>query len=107
MGWQSFQVEHRDQIAVIRIDRPPVNAIDLEFAREADQVLERVIASEGPSAVVMAGTGTSFSAGLDLKCVPLEADFVEVYGFQNLSAVTDKTSCGILNLHARDKSDIF
>ena len=45
MGWQFFQVERLDEIAVIRIDRPPVNAIDLEFAREADQVLERVISS--------------------------------------------------------------
>lgn len=70
MGWQFFQVERLDEIAVIRIDRPPVNAIDLEFAREADQVLERVISSSDAAAVVMVGTGTSFSAGLDLKRVP-------------------------------------
>jgi enoyl-CoA hydratase len=70
MGWQFFEVERRDEIAVIRIDRPPVNAIDLELAREADQVLEHVLSSNAPAALVLAGTGESFSAGLDLKRVP-------------------------------------
>lgn len=70
MGWQFFEIERRDEIAVIRVDRPPVNAIDLEFAREADQVMEHVLSSDVPSALVLTGTAESFSAGLDLKRVP-------------------------------------
>jgi enoyl-CoA hydratase len=70
MGWQFFEIERRDEIAVIRIDRPPANAIDLELAREADQVLEQVLSSDAPAALVFTGTGENFSAGLDLKRVP-------------------------------------
>lgn len=73
MGWQFFRIERVDGIAVIRIDRPPVNAIDLEFAREADQVFEGVLSSDDLAAVVMVGARTSFSAGLDLKRVPTYA----------------------------------
>jgi enoyl-CoA hydratase/carnithine racemase len=57
-------------IVLVRFDRPPVNAIDLDFVREWDTALEDVATRADVRAVVLTGTGTSFSAGLDLKAVP-------------------------------------
>jgi enoyl-CoA hydratase len=51
------------------IDRPPVNAIELEFVRAWEEALGD-LERAGARAVVMTGAGSCFSAGLDLKIVP-------------------------------------
>lgn len=62
-------VESRGELAIVRLDRPPANALDpgvlaqLESARSA-------LAADPPGAVVIAGHGHFFSAGVDLKLVP-------------------------------------
>jgi enoyl-CoA hydratase len=58
------------QIAVLRIDRPPANAIDLELADEFATALEGVENNDSIAALVVTGAGSCFSAGLDLKAVP-------------------------------------
>ena len=60
----------RDGIAVVRMARPPVNAIDLEFAAELDQALISLESDRGVRAIVLAGEPGCFSAGLDLKVLP-------------------------------------
>jgi len=64
------QIERVGRIAVLRIDRPPANAIDLNLADEWATALEGIEADEGIAALVVTGTGSCFSAGLDLKVVP-------------------------------------
>ena len=66
----SIQIERIGQIAVLRIDRPPANAIDLDLANEFATALEGVEASDGIAALVVTGAGNCFSAGLDLKALP-------------------------------------
>jgi enoyl-CoA hydratase/carnithine racemase len=67
-------VEDRDGIALVRIDRPPANAMDLELLDEGHAVLDDLGRSE-PGAVVLVGRDGFFSAGLDLKVAPtLDAD---------------------------------
>ena len=66
----SISIERVGQIAVLRIDRSPANAIDLELADEFDTALERIKASDDISALIVTGAGNCFSAGLDLKAVP-------------------------------------
>jgi enoyl-CoA hydratase len=63
--------ELRDGIAVITIDRPPVNAIDLEMLKAFPRVLNEV-SEAGPRAAILTGSGSVFSAGADLLLV-LEA----------------------------------
>ena len=63
-------VEIVDGIAVVRIDRPPVNALHLELFGELQQRLDELDADEGLRGLVLIGTGECFSAGLDLKIVP-------------------------------------
>lgn len=63
-------IEHDDAVAVVRLNRPPVNAIDLDFAAEFESAFAPLEEESDTRAVVVTGTGTCFCAGLDLKRVP-------------------------------------
>jgi enoyl-CoA hydratase len=63
-------VEHRDGVAVVRFDRPPANAIELESARELEREIGAVESDAAVRAFVLVGTGAFFSAGVDLKAIP-------------------------------------
>jgi enoyl-CoA hydratase len=65
-----IRLDQVGQIAVLRIDRPPANAIDLELADEFATALEGVENNDSIAALVVTGAGSCFSAGLDLKAVP-------------------------------------
>ncbi len=58
-----------DGIAVLALDRPPANALDLGLLRALVAAVARV-AADPPKALVVAGREGFFSAGLDLKAVP-------------------------------------
>ena len=64
-----LDIEQHGDVALVRIDRPPANAIDLELLRESEGFLDDLAAAE-PSAVVLTGQERFFSAGLDLKAAP-------------------------------------
>jgi len=66
----SIQIEKVGQIALLRIDRPPANAIDLDLAGEFATALEGIETADGIGALIVTGAGNCFSAGLDLKAVP-------------------------------------
>ena len=63
------RVEQRGDVALVRIDRPPANALDLSLLDEGHGVLADLGAAE-PGAVVLTGRDGFFSAGVDLKLVP-------------------------------------
>ncbi|MEX2252968.1 MAG: enoyl-CoA hydratase/isomerase family protein [Thermoleophilaceae bacterium] len=74
MAEQHVRVEQAGEIAVVRIDRPPANAMNVELLEQGIAVLEQLRADE-PAAVVIAGRPGYFSAGVDLKEAPtLDAD---------------------------------
>src|SRR4051812_36213393 len=62
-------VESKDGIALVRMDRPPANALDPTLGRALIETAEQLRA-DVPRAVVLTGTGQFFCAGLDLKVVP-------------------------------------
>ena len=64
-----IDVEDRDGIALVRIDRAPANAMDQELLDEGLAVATRLRADE-PAAVVLTGRKGFFSAGVDLKFAP-------------------------------------
>ncbi len=68
MGEQAC-VERDGEVALLRIDRPPVNALELGIATELGRRLAEVEESDA-GAIVLTGGGACFSAGLDLKVVP-------------------------------------
>jgi len=60
----------RDGTALLRLNRPPVNAIVIELLEEVASAL-RLLQEDGSArAVVLTGSGPCFSAGLDLKVIP-------------------------------------
>jgi enoyl-CoA hydratase len=62
-------VEDREGIALVRVDRPPANAMTPELL-EALVTAAEELAADPPRAVVLAGREGFFSAGADLKVVP-------------------------------------
>ncbi|HZR83686.1 MAG TPA: enoyl-CoA hydratase/isomerase family protein [Candidatus Binatia bacterium] len=63
-------IERLGEVAVVRFDRPPANAIELGSARELGEAVERTARDESVRALVLTGVPGLFSAGLDLKLVP-------------------------------------
>lgn len=64
-----ISVESRGDVALVRVDRPPANAMDLELLSEGRAAVEELRADD-PGAVVLVGREGFFSAGVDLKAVP-------------------------------------
>lgn len=65
----NIEVEREGGIAILRMAKPPVNAIDPALLDELHESL-RELAADPPGALVFTGTGRFFSAGLDLKVMP-------------------------------------
>jgi enoyl-CoA hydratase len=70
MSDRLVHVEMHESVAVVRLDRPPANAIDIAFAAELEQAVAEVEGRDAVRAMVLTGTGACFSAGLDLKLIP-------------------------------------
>jgi enoyl-CoA hydratase len=61
----AIESELSDNTLVLRLNRPPVNALDAETLDELSDRLDAAV-SEDVKAVVLTGTGNVFSAGADL-----------------------------------------
>jgi enoyl-CoA hydratase/carnithine racemase len=62
------RVERDDQVATIRLDRPPANALSREVALELSEAA-RVVATDDTRAVVIWGGERIFAAGADIKAM--------------------------------------
>lgn len=69
MTAENIALEQHDGIAVIRMKRPPANAITFEFARDLAAGFEAVLKTDA-KALVVTGSGAFFSGGLDLNIIP-------------------------------------
>jgi enoyl-CoA hydratase len=65
-----IQLEMNAGIATLRLNRPPANALDLQFLTELGEAFADLENRADVSALIVTGTGRFFSAGLDLKAVP-------------------------------------
>jgi enoyl-CoA hydratase len=62
-------LNEEDGVAVLTVDRPPANAMDVALLRDVVEAIEQV-SGDRPRALVLAGRDGFFSAGADLKAVP-------------------------------------
>jgi enoyl-CoA hydratase len=62
-------IEPRGEVALVRIDRPPANAMSPDMLADGRAALEELRGDE-PAAVVLTGRPGFFSAGVDLKVAP-------------------------------------
>ncbi|HJQ23674.1 MAG TPA: enoyl-CoA hydratase/isomerase family protein [Blastocatellia bacterium] len=65
-----IQLEDEAGIATLRLDRPPANALDLQFLTKLSETFAELEKRDDLRALIVTGTGRFFSAGLDLKAVP-------------------------------------
>ncbi len=61
------QVEKHGALRIVTMKRPPVNAIDVPFLEELERAFEPLATDDDVGAVVFTGSGSCFSAGLDLR----------------------------------------
>jgi enoyl-CoA hydratase len=69
VSFEHLRVEHDGEVAVVHVDRAPVNAMDQRLLAEGAAMLDE-LAADPPAAVVVAGRPGCFSAGVDLKLAP-------------------------------------
>ena len=62
-----FTTEQRDAVTLVRMEHGKVNAMDTELMTAWVGVLGRLERADGTAAVVLTGTGSVFSAGVDLR----------------------------------------
>ena len=67
--FRHLTIEQHGDVALLRIDRPPANALDLELLDEGARAHDE-LAAASPGAVVITGRDGFFSAGVDLKLAP-------------------------------------
>ena len=69
MSSNQVTIDDRDGVAILAMNRPPANAIELTFLEELDRALI-AIGERSTRAMILTGHGAIFSAGLDLKAIP-------------------------------------
>jgi enoyl-CoA hydratase/carnithine racemase len=68
MTWDHVTIERHDAVALVRFSRPDCrNALSLALIGELTAAARQVAGDDGVRAVVLAGGGGVFSAGLDLR----------------------------------------
>ncbi|MGZ4232535.1 MAG: enoyl-CoA hydratase/isomerase family protein [Solirubrobacteraceae bacterium] len=91
-------VQTTGAVTLVRVDRPPANAINVELLDELVAVLEG-LGAQAPAAVVIAGRDGFFSAGVDLKAVPAYGPDEQrrmVTGINRMVLATYGLSCPVL-----------
>ncbi len=62
-------LEVDDGVAVIRLDRPPANAIDLQLATELKEAIRETAERDDVGSLVLSGGERIFAAGADIKAM--------------------------------------
>jgi enoyl-CoA hydratase len=70
MNPSTIRIEQQDGIAIMFLDKPPVNAVDRRLVADGREGLLKILADKDIRALVITGAGKCFSAGLDLKVAP-------------------------------------
>ena len=77
---KSLLLEIKDKVALVTLNRPPVNALNRQMRREIVAVFDEISARDDILCAVLTGQGTVFCAGADLKDRPdadIPGDFLE------------------------------
>lgn len=56
-----------ERVARLTLDRPPLNVIDLDMARELVAALDEIVARDEVAVLVLEASGRAFSAGVDVR----------------------------------------
>jgi enoyl-CoA hydratase len=67
MSYECFKVSVEDYVAVVTMDRPPVNAQNAAFRDEITRIFDSMSDDDNVRAIILTGSGNMFSAGADIK----------------------------------------
>ncbi len=94
MGSQQYiQVEKKENIAVVRINRPEkLNAMNIDVIKEMGNIMDQLDKDDDVKVVIVTGTGEkAFSAGADIeymsKISPLEGEQYALTGHATLNKI--------------------
>lgn len=80
MTEKSLLLEIHDKVALVTLNRPPVNALNRQMRREIVAMFDEISARDDILCAVLTGQGSVFCAGADLKDRPdadIPGDFLE------------------------------
>jgi enoyl-CoA hydratase len=66
----AVRTDRDGDVAILTLDRPPMNALDAAFCDAIRAAFAAASADEAVRAVVLTGAGKAFSAGVDLQVIP-------------------------------------
>ncbi|MEW6424142.1 MAG: enoyl-CoA hydratase-related protein [Bacillota bacterium] len=85
MGYETLLVNVEEQVAVVTLNRPPLNPLSSKVFRELARVAGELDENTGVRAIVFTGAGEkAFAAGADINEMK-DLTAVEMYGFVRLS----------------------
>jgi enoyl-CoA hydratase len=81
--WKTLIVDVTDRVALVTLNRPPVNAQNSEMRGELTQLFDQLSDRDDVMAVVLTGSGKVFSAGADIRERPNLGTAPGAYGRHN------------------------
>ena len=98
--YEYFNVEVRDSIAAVSMNRPPLNVLHNPMMDEFNRLLEATLADKNAAALVLRATGKAFSAGVDVSDHSADkvADMIRLFhGIFRKLAATDALTIAAVN----------
>lgn len=79
MDYQFLQLEVKDGLGILTMNRPPGNAISLELTEEMNRMAEEIAADKGIRCLIIrSAIPKYFMVGADLKTIPTDIDMSDV-----------------------------
>ena len=95
MDYETLLVEKEGNIAVVKLNRPPVNSFNVKMYQDLYDVFDDLEKDESVKAVILTGTGDkAFAAGLDVKEVAGKS-IPDYFAFRNVSRMCLDKVAGI------------
>jgi enoyl-CoA hydratase len=67
MEYKHLILEKEDELAIVKINRPPVNALNSEVVTEIHQMIDELEKDEQVKVIILTGEGKAFVAGADIS----------------------------------------
>jgi enoyl-CoA hydratase len=67
MEYKNLILEKEDELAIVKINRPPVNALNSEVVTEIHQMIDELEKDEQVKVIILTGEGKAFVAGADIS----------------------------------------
>jgi enoyl-CoA hydratase/carnithine racemase len=69
MALAKVELDRSESVAIIRLSRPPVNALDPDMIQRIDDLADAILEAPTTTAVVLSSSAPNFSAGADLRWI--------------------------------------